>query len=64
MIGTVQSNKKKSLINGIRVRVLRTCKHNSDWLEVIVLTSYKQYSRNDILIIPSRWFVKDCGESD
>lgn len=59
MIGTVQSNKKKSLINGLRVRVLGICNHNSGWLEVIVLMTYRQYSKNDVIVIRGDWFFPD-----
>lgn len=57
MVGTLKSRYKRSLINGLRVRVLRgVCQ---GWIEVIVLNNYRHYSRHDVLVVDCEWFYPD-----
>ncbi len=55
--GVLYSSIKKSLITGVRVRVLREV--NYDLIEIIVLSSYKHYSRHDVMIVDANWFIPD-----
>lgn len=55
--GVLCSSIKKSMINGVRVRILRIVP--LDLIEVIVLSSYKHYSKNDVMIVDANWFISD-----
>lgn len=55
--GVLLTAHKKSMINGLRVRVLRES-GDSD-IEVIVLKSHRHYSRHDVLVVSRQWFFPD-----